>query len=402
MYDEVKRMEQIAVSVIIPVHNGADYIGDTMKCILRQTCQDMEVIIIDDGSVDDTARIIQEVQKEHANLHYYYQEKSNAGVARNYGMHQAKGRYFLFLDGDDLFEDDLVEALYRKITADDADICVCNADQYDTEKGTFISKPQYLRKKYLPQQMPFSRKDIGNAILYFTTSVPWNKMVKRDFIEKQQIAFQDIERANDQYFSVMALLLADRITIVDKILVHYRIKQKGNLTTEFSETPLCAFESMVKVKDTIEDMGLLDQKDVRCAFDNKVLNLMIYSLNIQNTVQGYQMLYDTLTQGGLQKLGVEVREKEYYFNEMEYKNLCSITKMPYDAFLLMKNREYRDTIAGKNASYKEMVKKKDEVIAELKEKEKELNAIRKKNWYRKITRLIDWYHKVFKKSKTQV
>ena len=73
--------------------------------------------------------------------------------------------------------------------------------------------------------------------------------------------------------------------------------------------------------------------------------------------------------------------------------------MSYDEYLLMKNREYRDTIAGKNVSYKEMVQKKDEVIAGLKEKEKELNAIRKKNWYRKITRLIDWYHKVFKKSK---
>lgn len=397
-------MEQTEVSVIIPVHNGADYIGDTMKCILNQTYKDMEVIVIDDGSTDNTAQIIRELQKEHVKLHYCYQEKSNAGVARNYGIRQAKGKYLLFLDGDDLFEENLVEELHCRITADDADLCICNADQYDTQKGIFIAKPQYLRKKYLPETNPFSREDIGKAILYFTTSVPWNKMVKRDFIEKNRIEFQDIERANDQYFSIMALILARRITIVDKVLVHYRVKQKGNLTTEFSETPLCAFESMVRVKDTLEDMGLLEQEDIRCAFDNKVLNLMIYSLNIQNTTEGYKKLYNTITQGGFEQLGMVLKEEAYYFNKLEYKNFCNLISMSYDEFLLVKNREYRDTIAEKNASYKEMVMKKDKTIAGLKEKEKELNAIKKKNWYQKITRLIDWYHKVLKRNKdrTQV
>lgn len=391
-------MEQMGVSVIIPVHNGADYIEDTMKCIMNQTYRDMEIIVIDDGSTDATGTLIRKLQKQDARIQYFYQEKSNAGVARNCGMKYAKGKYLLFLDGDDLFEADMVAELFNQIEADEAELCICNADQYDTEKEAFISRPQYLRKKYLPEKRPFSREDIGNAILYFTTSVPWNKMVKRDFVQKNQIEFQDIERANDQYFSIMVLILAQRITIVDKVLVHYRIKQKGNLTTRFSETPLCAFESMVEVKRKLEAMGLLEQEAIRCAFDNKALNLMIYSLNIQNTTKGYRQLYDTITQGGFEQLGMELKPEDYYFNKLEYKNFCSLLQMPYDEFLLMKNREYRDTIAGKNVSYKDMVEKKDAVIADLREKEKELNAIKKKNWYRKITKFIQWYHRVIKRN----
>lgn len=389
--------KQIEVSVIIPVHNGADYLSDTMHCIVEQTFKEMEIIVVDDGSTDHTAQIIKEFQEKDQRIRYFYQEKSNAGVARNYGLEQAKGKYLLFLDGDDLFEKNLVADLHDKITTDNAEIAVCDADQYDTENDIFLPRPQYLRKKYLPQTIPFSRKEIGKAILYFTTSVPWNKMIKREFIEEHQLKFQDIARANDQYFSILALLLAKRITIVDKILVHYRIKQKGNLTTEFSQTPLCAFESMVEVKTKLETLGLLEEEDVRCAFDNKVLNLMIYSLNIQNTTEGYRTLYDTLTQGGFEQLGVVLREEDYYFNKLEYQNLCSFMRMSYDEFLLMKNREYRDTIARKNADYKNMTEKKDAVIAGLKEKEKELNAIKKKNWYQKITRFIAWYHRLIRK-----
>ncbi len=388
---------QTAVSVIIPVHNGADYIEDTVSCIMKQTFQDMEIIIVDDGSTDETSQTVHMLQEQDSRISYIYQDKANAGVARNKGMQEAKGEYLLFLDGDDLFEPTLVEVMYNQIVKDEADVCVCDADQYDTGSGQYLSKPQYLRKKYLPEKIPFSRKEIGNAILYFTTSVPWNKMVRKTFIDEHQLYFQDIERANDQFFSIMTLVLAQRITIVDRVLVHYRINQKGNLTTEFSKTPLCAFEAMLATKEELERMSLLQDENVRCAFDNKVLNLMIYSLNIQRSIDAYKELYETLVNGGFEKLGMTVREETYYFNKLEYQNLKSFHELSYDQFLLMKNREYRDAIARKNAAYKDMVEQKNAVIEDLKEKEKELKAIKKKNWYKKITKWIARYHKLIGK-----
>ena len=252
-----------------------------------------------------------------------------------------------------------------------------------------------MRSEYLPEDKNiFSKLELGEHILYFTTSVPWNKLFRASFLKENNLQFQDIERANDQYLSILALLLADKIVAVREVLVHYRINQKGNLTTEFSKTPLCAYQAMVATKEALTERGLIEDAKVKQAFDNKVINLMIYSLNIQRSAQAYKELYDVLSGGGLEQLGLAGEEEDHYFNPLEYQNLQSFLSMPYDQFLVMKNREYRDVIARKNVRYKEMVAKKDTVIAGLKEKEKELNEIKRKNWYKKMVKWIDRYHSI--------
>lgn len=389
-------MKEVKVSVIMPFHNGAEYINETMAMILGQTLKEIELICVDDESTDQTVMLLQEYAKKDDRITVLQQKKANAGVARNFGMQKA-GEYLLFLDSDDLFETDMLEKMYAACKDCQADVCVCNADQYDNLQEKYIEKPQYLRKKVLPEQMPFSRKTIGKYILYFTTSVPWNKMVSKSFIQEQGIQFQDIARANDQYFSIMTLLLAGRITVVNEKLVHYRVKQKENLTTKFSETPLCAYESMLAVKNTLETIELLKEPEIRCALDNKILNLILYSLNIQNTADGYKMLYETLKDGGLENLGLFLRDSSYYFNELEYQNLNHIIKSSYDEYLLLKNREYRDTINRKNIQYKDMVRQRDGIEKQLKAAEKELHYIKSTKRYKVVAGLTRIYHKIFRK-----
>lgn len=390
-------MREVKVSVIMPFHNGAEYIDETMKAVLGQTLKEIEIICVDDESTDQTVMHLQEYAKKDDRITVLQQKKANAGVARNLGMQNAVGEYLLFLDSDDLFEEDLLEKMYGACKACRADVCVCDADQYDMQRGEYIDKPQYLRKKLLPEQIPFSQNSIGKYILYFTTSVPWNKMVRKSFIDAYGIQFQDITRANDQYFSIMTLLLAESITIVNEKLVHYRVKQKENLTTKFSETPLCAYESMLAVKSTLEHMNLLEKPEIRCAFDNKILNLMLYSLNIQNTAEGYKALYGTLKDDGFANLGLVLRDGSYYFNEAEYRNLNHILECSYDEYLLVKNREYRDTINRKNIQYKDMVMQRDGIEKQLKAAEKELRYIKSTKRYKVIAGLTRIYHKIFRK-----
>lgn len=381
------------VAVIIPVHNGADYLEETLRCVINQTLRSIEIIVVDDGSTDDTAAIVSRLHEEDERIRYIYQDKANAGVARNRGMEATDATAVIFLDGDDLFESEMLEKMYGSLVEYRADIVVCDADQYDTQTQEYLPKPQYMRSEYLPEDKSiFSKAELGEHILYFTTSVPWNKLFRASFLKENHLQFQDIERANDQYLSILALLLADKITAVREVLVHYRINQKGNLTTEFSKTPLCAYQAMVATKEALTERGLIEDAKVKQAFDNKVINLMIYSLNIQRSAQAYKELYDVLSGGGLEQLGLAGEGEEHYFNPLEYQNLQSFLSMPYDQFLVMKNREYRDVIARKNVRYKEMVNKKDAVIADLKEKEKELKEIKRKNWYKKMVKWIDRYH----------
>lgn len=377
--------ENIQVSVIMPVHNGEKYLRDTLDCVVNQTLKNIEIICVNDGSDDGSIQILEEYSRKDSRILVVNQEKSNAGVARNQGLKQAKGKYLVFWDSDDLFETNALEVMFNQCEHDGADLCVCNANQYYTDTGAYLDRPYYLKEKFLPEQIPFSRKIIGPYILNFTTSVPWNKMVKAEFIKEKEICFQDIERANDQYFSILSITLAERITVVRDILVHYRVRQDGNLTKDFSSTPMCAFYALKASYDKLMELGVLQEEDLRRSFANKALNSLIYSLNIQNDVAAYKQLYEYLTQGGFENVGICDCGKDYYFSPAEYENYKKMMAHTYTEFLLLKNKEYRDSIVEKNQKNKELVQENKE----LKKDRKELNSIKSRKWYKIITKMLD-------------
>lgn len=383
-------MQEIKVSVIMPCHNGEDYIGKTVESLLAQSLKEIEVICVDDESKDSTFDILKDYEKKDSRVKAYNQKKANAGAARNLGRKKASGEYLIFLDSDDLFEPDMLEKMYEACVKDQADLCICNADQYYEGSGEYIDRPLYLAEKFLPDKTPFSKEEVGKYILHFTRSVPWNKMVKESFLKENGICFQEIERANDQFYSIMCLLLAERITVVKDKLVHYKVKQQGNLTTTFSKSPLCPYDAMSAVKEELEKRKLLELSYIRCAFDNKILNLLTYTLNIQSELTGFRRLYDKMKEEGFKQLGVEVQDEEYYFNEAEYQNLQRILQYSCEEYLVIKHNEYYEKVKQKN----NVIREKNKQIKELKDekkvlqqKEKELQSIKSRKWYRLMTKL---------------
>jgi glycosyltransferase involved in cell wall biosynthesis len=109
------------VSVVIPCYNAEQYIGEMLESVFRQTWQDLEVIVVDDGSTDNSVTLAKRLAREGFTL----LEQSNHGAAhaRNRGLEQAIGRWCVFLDADDLFEQRFIQAQVEAITAADADIC---------------------------------------------------------------------------------------------------------------------------------------------------------------------------------------------------------------------------------------------------------------------------------------
>ena len=97
------------VTVIIPVYNGEHYLGEAIKSVIAQTYRSIEIIVVDDGSTDASARLAQQFP-----VRYYFQPHSGSGAARNYGVEQARGEFLAFLDADDLW---MPEKLTRQISA---------------------------------------------------------------------------------------------------------------------------------------------------------------------------------------------------------------------------------------------------------------------------------------------
>ena len=115
------------VSVIIPVYNVEKYISRCLESLANQTLKDLEILIVNDGSTDNSRSIIEKYLKKHS-LRIKYFEKQNGGLssARNYGLKYATGEYIAFLDSDDYVEKDMYEDMYKIAKKDDADMVECD------------------------------------------------------------------------------------------------------------------------------------------------------------------------------------------------------------------------------------------------------------------------------------
>lgn len=187
------------VSIIIPVYNKAEWLANTIDSILLQVYTDYEVIIINDGSTDNSLEIIKEYQKRDRRI--LGVDISNGGVsnARNVGLKYAKGKWIQFLDGDDLIDSGYLNFCMAQAEYGEADIIFSNFQMIDT-KGKFIKKIECSYQGSADQEM------LSNLFMeqqYHTGYFGYisNKLLKKDLIEKSKASFkQELKLAEDLDF----------------------------------------------------------------------------------------------------------------------------------------------------------------------------------------------------------
>ena len=137
-------MEKGLVSIITPCYNGARYISETINSVISQTYTDWEMLIIDDGSKDNSSEIIKEFEKSDNRIHYIYQQNAGSAAARNNGIREAKGQYIALLDADDIW---LPEFLEKQITFMKQNNAVCAACSYNRidENSDIILRPTKVK-----------------------------------------------------------------------------------------------------------------------------------------------------------------------------------------------------------------------------------------------------------------
>lgn len=364
--------KQNKVSVIVPVYNEERYLRDANRYITEQTLQDIEIIYVDDGSTDDTVNILKEIEAADDRITVLHQQNCYAGVARNKGLEIASGKYVVFWDSDDIFHPDALEKMYNQCEADQADVCVCGANHYDEVTGKLLAIKTYLKEDLLPENIPFERKDIDNYIYNFTTNVPWNKMYRTSFIKENNLQYQAIKQANDNYFTMMAFYCAKKFTVVREPLIDYRINYGASLTGQASNTPFCVYEAFTKTYEELRQKPDFD--NIKQSFLNKTLRSLCYFLSKQTTFESYKMIYDKYKTEVIEKWGFP-EEETYYYVAKDYGRLCEIRESDAVEFLLKEykmafdaNRLLRDT----KAKQKEKIATQKEKIEGLKERRDQL------------------------------
>ena len=123
----------VKVSVIIAVYNAEKYLVQCLDSVLNQTLKEIEIILVNDGSTDNSMQILEKYQKKDARVRVINQENQGAAAARNAGMKLAVGEYLSFLDADDFFSPEMLEEMYAGCVEQDADISVIRSKEYNEQ-----------------------------------------------------------------------------------------------------------------------------------------------------------------------------------------------------------------------------------------------------------------------------
>lgn len=271
----------IAVSVIIPAYNLESYIGACMESIVSQSLKKIELIVVDDGSTDNTIQIIQNyidtcIEEIEDIILLRNDQNRGAGYSRNRGLDIARGKYLLFLDGDDFFEHDMIERMFCKCEECGADIAICNWYYFDNNTGESVKCDD---SKYFPVydwDNCFQLSDISAFAFQYIHEIAWNKMFRHDFIKENQFRFQCQQNANDQFFVFAGLLKARKIVRLEECLLSYRMNVKNQLSSSVSKDPYCIWNATKEISDYMDRIGQYEL--YKKSFHTYVVNRLIFSL----------------------------------------------------------------------------------------------------------------------------
>ena len=250
---------QPLVSVIVPVYNAEAHLRQTLDCICGQNLREIEIILVDDGSTDSTLDILKQYEANDSRIILLQQEHEFAGAARNKGMDIARGKYFSFLDADDLFEPDMLKKMVTRAEEEHADVVICRCEEFYTA-GNFTPLSWQIKNQYLKNlnRTHFSlRKDYPQATFQTFIGWPWDKLFRADYVKQNHFTFGPTRHGNDGPFVFPALAGADCISIIDEPLVKYRrsATQISN-SSNISKHPTAGCTSIDYIHEKMKQMEL--------------------------------------------------------------------------------------------------------------------------------------------------
>ncbi len=320
----VRPGSEIKVSVVVPIYNAERYIWDCLDSVLAQTLEDIEVICVDDGSTDSTPSILALYAKQDKRVKIVTQQNLYAGVARNRGIQEAKGKYIYFLDADDFIDKDLLEDAYLSAEQVGADIVLSPMDIYDSLAHVFLPMAWSLSLNRLPNKRPFAASDLPKDIFMLTTPGPSNKFFLRDFVIRENLQFADTRRSEDVCFVLPALAFANRVTTTATLRPRYHYRKNVSTSLETSKTvaDLPFWRNYLLAKKRLEEHGIYE--DLKIAFVNCALSSCLYELDTHNNYEDYIELHNRLKKEIFQSLDICNVEASDFSIEQHYKRFLDI------------------------------------------------------------------------------
>ena len=233
------------ISVIVPIYNNEKYLPETIKCLSNQSYKNLEIILIDDGSTDNTLSICKKAKEENSNIILIHQENSGVSAARNAGLKVATGELIGFCDGDDTIPEDYYEFLYNQMIRNNSDIACCGVKVIRGNK-TFSLKG-------LDSECLWEKEQYFSALFRGEISVGvYDKLFKKEVLENIEFS-QKYKINEDKYFCFLAGMNAEKISFENVLKYCYYIRQgsssRANFTEKYFDALKIAQEILVILKE---------------------------------------------------------------------------------------------------------------------------------------------------------
>lgn len=218
------------VSVIIPIYNVEQHINKGIANFLRQTYQEFELLLVDDGSTDDSLKLCKGWETKDNRIHVYHKDNGGAGSARNLGIEKAQGEYIYFFDIDDLADDDLLDYCTKTMDETGADMMVFSYRNEDVATG---QKYEILMDDIIVRSNAELRDIYVDQFVLKMNGFPWNKMYRKSFLNMYYFRFEDLLIQQDEVFNLSIYPHVSKAVISSKVFYTYFIYNRGNTRSRF-------------------------------------------------------------------------------------------------------------------------------------------------------------------------
>ena len=224
--------------MIVPVYQVEKYIAQCIESVLNQTFKDFELILIDDGSKDQSGRICDLYAAKDDRILVIHTENRGAAAARNVGLDHASGRYITFLDGDDYLDEHMIARMYEEIEHSEYDMVVCDfLNLLPDEEDNFIV---HLQEKTVNGREVLEH--LKNERNYGLWTIVWNKIYKREVLEN--LRFPDGKYFEDEFFSNQLYLFSNQIHVIPDVLCYHRVLASSTMNTQKIENYLDLLDAL--------------------------------------------------------------------------------------------------------------------------------------------------------------
>lgn len=220
------------VSVILPVYNGEKYLEETLRSIQNQTYENLEILIVDDGSTDKTSQIVESFQKEDNRIKYIFQRNQGPAEAKNRGIQLFTGKYAIFLDSDDLLEKKAISEMISVALKNSADLVVFSFNRFNDNFEDM------------------GRRNASSPKIDKMFTAVWNKMYYSSILKK--LSFPKNTIYEDVAFSAMAVLSSKKIAIIPSSNPLYNYRQQLNSLTKSSHNVEQQLDIIVDFEEMFE------------------------------------------------------------------------------------------------------------------------------------------------------